>query len=125
MQGVLTVPLRRNVGFDDSKTIMHYLIDCPYERHARRGTWILRRCIMNHRIRKTELLLEPILRRHIFSIRVIQTELLLASILLNHVYEYRIYNIYLRTNKDVCAVYILCLFFFGFILQWVYIYRPN
>jgi hypothetical protein len=96
VQGVLAVPLRGNVRYDDSTIIVHYLRDA----HPRR--------IVN---RQTELI--SILRRHIFSIRILQTELLLASILLNHVYEYRIHNIYLHTNKDVCVCCLYSVFVLG------------
>jgi hypothetical protein len=94
MYGVQSVPRRRTVVFAET-TSVYVLNDWPPEVYsaARRGQWVIRRCIFERRIRKMEQLLSPILRRHVFRARIEKTELLLKRILRNRIFDYHMENL--------------------------------
>jgi hypothetical protein len=94
LSGVQPVPRRRTVVFAETVTV-YILNDWPAEVYsaARRGHWIIRRCIFERRIRKMEQLLSPILRKHVFRVRIEKTELLLGQILRNRLFDYHMENL--------------------------------
>jgi hypothetical protein len=85
----------QSVSFSNCPTV-HYLPDCQFEREARRGDWILRRCLMERRIKEAEHLIGTILCRRLFKIRIARAEHLLSRILINHVLSYRIESLLIK-----------------------------
>jgi len=83
LRRVPTVPSRTRVVFAESTTVI-YLDDNEYHRRARVGTWIMKRRIFEHCVRRLELLLGHVLRKQRFAYRISCLEDKLGPILCKH-----------------------------------------